>query len=145
MQFYLFLAAFCENRFCVKTGNWPSKRWKFITSNRLYWVYKKKRILCWCKQTCLSGKMLPNELQLKNGINWDFTKYNNSFLNSNLFWEHFVIREFCIFEIIIKFSIFLTPFMTCFETKKFHLWEGSYFIYLNTKIDFRKNKNTCIL
>lgn len=131
MQFYLFLAAFCENRFCVKTGNWPSKRWKFITSNRLYWVYKKKRILCWCKQTCLSGKMLPNELQLKNGINWDFTKYNNSFLNSNLFWEHFVIREILHFWNHHKILDFFNTLYDLFRDKEisslrrviFHLFE----------------------
>jgi hypothetical protein len=62
---------------------------------------------------------------------WDMAKFLpvktvNQF---SLFWEHLSLWQVCIFEIIIKFSIFL-PCVTYFQGKKYHLSEGPFFTFL---------------
>ena len=60
-------------------------------------------------QTYLSDKMPPKKVKIKKPKKWDLANLENSFLILTFFGGILSLRQVCIFEIRIKFSIFLYP------------------------------------
>jgi len=94
-------------------------------------------------QTCLSDKMLPKKVKIKKpkkmGLSQIWT-FKISFFILTFFGIILSLRQVGIFEISIKFSIFFIPNMTYFKKKKFHLSEGPFFKFSDTKNDSRKKR-----
>ncbi len=54
-------------------------------------------------------KCPPKKLKLKNEKKWDLANLENSFLILTFWGGILSLRQVCLFEISIKFSIFLYP------------------------------------
>ncbi len=90
-------------------------------------------------QTYRSDKMPPKKVIIEKRKKWDLAKLKNSFLIIT-FWgggAFLSLRQVCFFEISIKFPNFLTPYMTYFKKKKFHISEGPILKFSNTKTEKR--------
>ncbi len=88
-------------------------------------------------QTYLGDKMPPKKVKIKKQKKWDLANLENSFFILTFLGGILSLRQVCFFEISIKFSIFLIPYMTYFKKKNFHLTEELILKFFNTKIEKR--------